>query len=78
MNETFKMLFDACRNSPAGVVLTLFVAGSVVVYSDIRDYIQEQRREQAMLNEKFLTALGQIASRLDKIEGKLDNDIKNN
>lgn len=78
MNETFKMLFDACSNSPAGVVLTLFVAGSVVVYSDIRDYIQDQRKEQAMLNEKFLTALGQIASRLDKIEGKLDNEIKNN
>lgn len=70
--ETLKMIFEACKNSPTGVVLTLFVAGSVFVYSDVKEYIMIQRKEQTELNQRFIDALNQIVYRLDRIESQLD------
>lgn len=74
MKESFSEIFiSACKN-PQALVITLLVAGFVVVYCDVRDYISEQRKEQTALNEKFVDALNQIIYRLNKIETKLNID----
>lgn len=70
------MIFDGACANPGAIVITLMVAGFVAVYSDIKDYISEQRHEQTLLNEKFVDALNQIIYRLDKIETKLNIDNK--
>lgn len=78
-----KELYTALKDNPSAVLMSILVAGAGLVYNDFRDYISEnqtyqrqQYEKQQELNEKFVSSLNEIASRLNTIEKTIQNQTK--